>query len=45
VSAVLQPIYWLLELLQFIRWSLQTITQVLPREITGPLVLVHGGGL
>ncbi|MFZ9570469.1 MAG: gluconeogenesis factor YvcK family protein, partial [Vulcanococcus sp.] len=42
VWADLQPIYWLL---QFIRWSLQAITQVLPREITGPLVLLVGGGL
>ena len=42
VWADLQPIYWLLE---FIRWSLANITTVLPREITGPLVLVLGGGL
>ena len=42
VWADLQPIYWLLEL---IRWSLANITTVLPREITGPLVLVVGGGL
>ena len=42
VWADLQPIYWLLE---FIRWSLTNITTVLPREITGPLVLVVGGGL
>ncbi|UPM49200.1 YvcK family protein [Synechococcus sp. A10-1-5-1] len=42
VWADLQPIYWLLE---FIRWSLANITMVLPREITGPLVLVVGGGL
>ena len=42
VWADLQPIYWLLE---FIRWSLANITTVLPREITGPLVLVVGGGL
>ncbi|WP_415399055.1 gluconeogenesis factor YvcK family protein [Synechococcus sp. W4D4] len=42
VWADLQPIYWLLE---FIRWSLANITTVLPREFTGPLVLVVGGGL
>ena len=42
VWADLQPIYWLLE---FIRWSLANITTVLPREITGPLVLLVGGGL
>ena len=42
VWADLQPIYWLL---QSIRWSLQNVTQVLPREITGPLVLLVGGGL
>ena len=42
VWADLQPIYWLL---QSIRWLLQNLTQVLPREITGPLVLLIGGGL
>ena len=42
VWADLQPIYWLL---QAIRWMLQNLTQVLPREITGPLVLLVGGGL
>ena len=42
VWADLQPIYWLL---QSIRWVLQILTQVLPREITGPLVLIAGGGL
>ena len=42
VWADLQPIYWLL---QSIRWLLQNLTQVLPREITGPLVLLVGGGL
>ena len=42
VWADLQPIYWLL---QSIRWLLQNITNVLPREITGPLVLLIGGGL
>jgi uncharacterized cofD-like protein len=42
VWADLQPIYWTLEA---IRWSLARVTQVLPRGITGPLVLVMGGGL
>lgn len=42
VWADLQPIYWLL---QSIRWLLQNLTRVLPREITGPLVLLIGGGL
>ena len=42
VWADLQPIYWLL---QSIRWVLQSLTQVLPREITGPLVLIAGGAL
>ena len=42
VWADLQPIYWLL---QSIRWVLQILTQVLPREITGPLVLIAGGAL
>ena len=42
VWADLQPIYWTL---QSVRWLLQTLTQVLPREITGPLVLLVGGGL
>jgi len=42
VWADLQPIYWLL---QSIRWVLQSFTQVLPREITGPLVLIAGGAL
>ena len=37
VWADLQPIYWTL---QSVRWLLQTLTQVLPREITGPLVLL-----
>ena len=38
----MQPMYWVL---QFIRWSLQAITQVLPRKITRTLVPVVGGGL
>jgi len=42
VWADLQPIYWTLEA---IRWSLGQVTKVLPRGITGPLVLVLGGGL
>ena len=42
VWADLTPIYWLL---QAVRWMLQNLTQVLPREITGPLVLLIGGGL
>ena len=42
VWADLQPIYWLL---QSVRWLLQNLTQVLPREITGPLVLISGGAL
>jgi uncharacterized cofD-like protein len=42
VWADLQPIYWLL---QSIRWLLQNLTRVMPREITGPLVLLIGGGL
>lgn len=42
VWADLQPIYWVL---QSIRWLLQNITQVLPRAVTGPLVLLAGGAL
>ena len=38
----LQPIYWSLST---IRWLLSQITRVLPRGITGPLVIVVGGGL
>ena len=37
VWADLQPIYWTLE---SIKWLLARVTQVLPRGITGPLVLV-----
>ncbi|MEB3194367.1 MAG: gluconeogenesis factor YvcK family protein, partial [Cyanobacteriota bacterium] len=40
VWADLQPIYWSLE---SIRWLLGRVTQVLPRSITGPLVLLLGG--
>jgi uncharacterized cofD-like protein len=42
VWADLQPIYWTLET---IRWGLNRITQVMPRGITGPLVLLIGGAL
>jgi uncharacterized cofD-like protein len=42
VWADLQPIYWSLET---IKWLLARVTQVLPRGITGPLVLLIGGGL
>jgi hypothetical protein len=42
VWADLQPIYWTLE---SIKWLLARVTQVMPRGITGPLVLVVGGAL
>ncbi len=42
VWADLQPIYWSLEA---IKWMLAQLTRVLPRSITGPLVLLIGGGL
>ena len=42
VWADLQPIYWMLE---SVKWLLQNLTKVLPREITGPLVLLIGGGM
>ena len=42
VWADLKPIYWILETLS---WFLSTITTVLPREVTGPLVLIIGTGL
>ena len=42
VWADLKPIYWILETLS---WFLGTITTVLPREITGPLVVLVGVGL
>ena len=42
VWADLKPIYWILESMS---WFLGAITTVLPREITGPLVLLIGGGL
>ena len=42
VWADLQPIYWVLST---IKWLLQQVTQVLPRGVTGPLVLVAGAAL
>ncbi|MFN9635216.1 MAG: uridine diphosphate-N-acetylglucosamine-binding protein YvcK [Synechococcaceae cyanobacterium] len=42
IWADLQPIYWILEA---IKWCLSRVTQVLPRGITGPVVLVVGAGL
>ncbi|MEB3351682.1 MAG: gluconeogenesis factor YvcK family protein [Cyanobacteriota bacterium] len=42
VWADLQPIYWTLE---SITWLLGQLTRVLPRSITGPLVLLIGGAL
>jgi uncharacterized cofD-like protein len=39
VWADLQPIYWSLE---SIRWLLTQVTRVLPRSVTGPLVLLVG---
>ncbi len=42
VWADLKPIYWIIETLS---WLLSTITTVLPREITGPLVVIIGIGL
>ena len=42
VWADLKPIYWILETLS---WLLSTITTVLPREFTGPLVVIVGVGL
>ncbi|QPN62697.1 YvcK family protein [Synechococcus sp. CBW1004] len=42
VWADLQPIYWSLEA---IKWTLSQLTRVLPRSITGPLVLVIGAVL
>ena len=42
VWADLQPIYWTLE---SVKWLLLNLTKVLPREITGPLVLLIGGGM
>jgi len=42
VWADLQPIYWMLST---IKWLLQEVTRVLPRGVTGPLVLVGGAAL
>ena len=42
VWADLQPIYWSLE---SIKWLLAKLTTVMPRGVTGPLVLLIGGGL
>ena len=42
IWADLQPIYWSLETL---KWCLSRLTQVLPRGITGPVVLLVGAGL
>ncbi len=42
VWADLQPIYWMLSAIQ---WLLQEVTRVLPRGVTGPLVLVAGAAL
>ena len=42
VWADLQPIYWILE---SIRWLLSQVTRVMPREITGPVVLLVGMAL
>jgi uncharacterized cofD-like protein len=42
VWADLQPIYWMLASIQ---WLLRNLTTVLPRGVTGPLVLVIGAGL
>ena len=42
VWADLKPIYWMIETLT---WLLGTITTVLPRSITGPLLLIIGAGL
>ena len=42
IWADLKPIYWIVETLT---WLLGTITTVLPRSITGPLVVVIGAAL
>jgi hypothetical protein len=42
VWADLQPIYWMLSSIQ---WLLGQVTGVLPRKITGPLVLLIGAAL
>ncbi len=42
IWADLKPIYWMIETLSLV---LASITKVLPRSITGPIVLVFGAGL
>ncbi len=42
IWADLKPIYWMIEILV---WLLGAITNVLPRSITGPIVLLVGAGL
>ncbi len=42
IWANLKPVYWILETIE---WSLARITQVLPYQFTGPLVLVSGVAL
>ncbi len=42
IWADLRPIYWMIETLI---WGLEGITTVLPRSITGPLVLILGASL
>ena len=42
IWADLKPIYWIIETLI---WLLGTITTVLPRSITGPLVVLIGAAL
>ncbi len=42
IWADLKPIYWTIEVLV---WILGAITTVLPRSITGPIVLILGAGL
>jgi uncharacterized cofD-like protein len=42
ILADLKPIYWIIESLT---WLISTVARVLPREVTGPLVLLAGGAL
>ncbi|WP_320675196.1 gluconeogenesis factor YvcK family protein [Prochlorococcus sp. MIT 1341] len=42
IWADLKPIYWMIETLSLV---LAAITKVLPRSITGPIVLIFGAGL
>ena len=39
IWADLKPVYWILETIE---WTLAAITQVLPYQLTGPLVLLSG---